>query len=175
MPDLARILSRLGAALWGGAWKGEAASALGLRDRQRVQQMTAGQRPVAPGLVADLAELARERIAELEIAIAEAEAAVGVYHGLMRQELALIGWLTSHEEMVDGPDWLASYDSPARALHHLVTRDLADAGGRVQLRSEHARSRLLRVLTGLTDEQASEVAKAAREVDDLTGATIPED
>ena len=53
-------LARAGQLLYGSRWQSDLARALGVNDR-RVRQWMAGERPIPPGIWADIARLLRER------------------------------------------------------------------------------------------------------------------
>jgi hypothetical protein len=156
-------------------WASQAriAEALGLSGgREKLWDMTRGRRSAEPGVVLDLAQLMRERAAELIELASELEAAArpeaGGLHGLTASgrfsDLDAIGHVTSHEVLQHGPAWLAGYDRPAEVLRQRVAVELADGG--LKMPALTAR-RLLAALGRLTDAQAMEVAQAAADVADL--------
>lgn len=153
-----------------GASQARLAEILGLGGgRQRVADMLSGRRPVRPGHLLDTCELLRQTAARLTRLADEVEpvaaGAAGGLHGVTPQALDYIGHVTSHEVVLRGPAWLADYAHPAETLRQRVAVELADGTGDMR---PLAASRLLRVLGGLTDPQAVEVAQAAADVCDVT-------
>ncbi len=62
-------LEKIGQALYGDRWQSDIARDLGLSDARRVRQWMAGERPIPPGVWADLGALAVERKTKLEAII----------------------------------------------------------------------------------------------------------
>lgn len=62
-------LEKVGQALYGPRWQTDIARDLGLSDSRRARQWMAGERPIPPGVWADLAALARARKLLLEAII----------------------------------------------------------------------------------------------------------
>jgi len=66
------FLAQIGEALWGPRWQSELARSLGVADRT-VRRWTAGDTTPAPGVYADLLDIAKERNATITKAIARLE------------------------------------------------------------------------------------------------------
>lgn len=165
MTDRSALLREIGEALFGASFQSDVARALGLTDRSRVYKMLRDERPIADGVLLDLASLAHDRAAVLSRLAERTEREVTAIHGLTVRDVELIGHIASHQWIADGDDWLRRYASPAEALRNLVMVELADAK---RIRLPHgARERIDRRLSALTDAEAIEVEAAARDVDDL--------